>query len=138
MPSPLSSGNAIPADLNFQVVRGDAVLWTLAVTFAPSAPSANLNDYSITMTAKNILSDPDNAAVFQLTKTAGDITVDGSNHTLAHIRMNGSHTASLPCLPPLNQSVLFYDVQIVGTDALQYTVARGQIAVSADATLATS
>jgi hypothetical protein len=125
----------VPNDLNFQIVRGDAAFWTLTVTFAPSAPSANLHTYSIRMTAKNAFTDTDANAVFQLTSGAGDITVDGSNTAVAHIKMAGTHTAGLPCAPPLNKNVLVYDLQIVGSDGLPYTVARGQITVVADATL---
>jgi hypothetical protein len=133
-----SSGNAVPSDLNFQISRGDAAFFTLTVTFAPSAPSADLNTYELWMTAKKSYTDLDAAAVFQLTSTAGDITVDGSNHAVAHIKLPGSATAGLPCLPPLNRAILVYDLQIKGADGLVYTVARGQITVVADATLNTS
>ncbi len=128
--------SSVPTDLNFQLVRGDAAFWTLTVTFAPSAPSADLNSYAIWMTAKNAFGDLDAAAVFQLTKVGGEITIDGSNHRVAHINMTGAKTASLPCLPPLNRSVLAYDVQIEGPDSRPYTVARGTITIVADATLA--
>lgn len=134
----MPSNTAVPSDLNFALSRGDGAFFTLTVTFAPSAPSADLNTYAIWMTAKKSYTDLDAAAVFQLTKAAGDITVDGSNHAVAHIALPGSATAPLPCLPPLNRAILFYDVQIRGADLIPYTVARGQITVVADATLNTS
>jgi hypothetical protein len=134
----MPSNTAVPNDLNFVVVRGDAAFFTLTVTFAPSAPSADLNTYAIWMTAKNSYTNLDEDAVFQLTKADGDITVDGSNHAIAHVKLPGSATAGLPCLPPLNRAILVYDLQIKGADGLVYTVARGQITVVADATLNTS
>jgi hypothetical protein len=126
--------SGVPQDTNFSLVRGDARSWTLTVSFPPSAPSSDLNTYEIEMTAKKFYADADADAVFKLTKENGDITVDATNHNVAHLSLSSGNTAALPCSPPLNSTVLVYDVQLVGGDGRPYTVARGTITVVADAT----
>lgn len=128
--------SAVAPDSNFSVVRGDAVAWTLTVTFPSNAISQNLNTYSITMTAKRHYVDPDSAAVFILSKANGKILVDSTFLNVAHLNLSASDTYSVACLPPTNQTTLVYDVEVVGTDLRPYTVARGTISVVADATLA--
>jgi hypothetical protein len=128
----------VPQPTNFALVRGDAASWTLTVTFPQTAPSSNLNDYTVEMIAKLRYTDADEDAVFQLTKLNGRVTVDGINPAVAHFALSSSDTAAVLCLPPLFSIDLVYDVQIVGADSRPYTVARGTITVVADATLTNS
>lgn len=110
--------------------RGDNIKFNVTVT-VNGAP-LDLTTYSVWCTGKRQLSDADVAAVWQVTKAGGEITLTGASNNIAQVNVPGSNTAVLT-----DNATLFYDVQIKSAGGEISTVADGRITITLDVTRAT-
>lgn len=106
--------------------RGNSYIFEATVTDENGA--VNLTAYSIWSTGKYALSDADAAAVWQVTKAGGGITVTGASSNIARVVVPASATSAFT-----GNQTLWWDVQIKSGD-LVYTVAMGRVAVYLDVT----
>lgn len=126
---------AVLAETNFDVLfRGDSLVFELTVT-EDDGSRRNLQNDDLWMTAKYYKSDPDSAAVFQVSKSGGQITLQtqsGATLGKADIVVPESATSSLT-----KQVRLWYDVQVRSTSpARTFTVAHGWLTIKQDITRA--
>jgi len=119
------------AQQNLTLIRGDTNIFDATVTLN-SAP-LDITTYDVWCTAKYSKDDTDIAALFQLTKTGGAITVVGANNNVARINIPASATLALTA-----DVSVFYDVQIkaAGVNGQITTVAEGTMLISRDVTRA--
>lgn len=110
--------------------RGDNIRFQVDITQG-GAP-LNVSAYSIWCTGKRELSDLDAAAVWQVTKAGGQITVTGAGNNIALVNIPASATTVLT-----ENVTLFYDVQIKSPGGDIDTVADGRIPIVLDVTQAT-
>lgn len=121
--------NFIPNRADIPFWRGDGLVFDVTVTSEGAA--VDLSTYDIWCTGKRALSESDADAVFQVTKTAGDIVISGAGNNVATITVPASDTVGLTV--PLT---LYYDVQIKAPAGQPITVAWGQLAIGQDVTRA--
>ena len=121
--------NFIPNRADIPFWRGDGLVFDVTVTSEGAA--VDLTTYDIWCTGKRNLSESDADAVFQVTKTAGDIVISGAGNNVATITVPASDTVGLTV--PLT---LYYDVQIKAPAGQPITVAWGQLAIGQDVTRA--
>lgn len=114
---------------DFQITRGDTPTFNIAVALA-GAPYS-LVGCSIWFTAKWAYRDLDAAAVFQKTIGSG-ITVTNAPLGLATATLVAGDTSFLSAVKIL----LVYDIQVRTAGGLTFTVARGNLIVIPDVTLA--
>lgn len=112
---------------NLTMKRGDSFQFTTTVTLNGSA--LDISGYSVWVTAKRQKSDLDAAAIFQLTKAGGAITVGGAGNNVATTTIPPASTASLTA-----DTVLYYDVQIESPGGKVDTVAEGVLTIGLDVT----
>lgn len=110
--------------------RGDAIKFSVTIT--QGGVALDVSAYSIWCTGKVNLDDLDAAAVFQVTKAGGQITVTGAGNNVANVTIPGSATSSLT-----DDINLFYDVQIKSPGGDINTVADGRMQIRKDVTRAT-
>jgi hypothetical protein len=112
-----------------EMTRGDTPPWDLVVTDADGAPF-DLTGWTIYFTAKRRVDDTD-PGVFQLSTTAGTISITNAAQGEATIRPLRASTNGLA-----DEPTLFWDVQLsrAGTPDLTYTVAIGQLLIRKDIT----
>lgn len=117
---------------NLALVRGDTNLFTATVTL--NGAPLDVSAYDIWCTAKYSKDDADIAALFQVTKAAGAITVGGTGNSVATITIAAALTIALTA-----DVKVFYDVQIKapGGGGQITTVAEGTMLISKDVTRAT-
>lgn len=110
--------------------RGDTPVWELAVTDEDGAP-LNLTGYTIRMTAKTSIDQPDADAVFQLSTVDGTITVTDAAGGLAEMQPTRGDTNTLTV-----DTNCVWDVQIArdGTPDETFTVADGTLIIRRDVT----
>ena len=110
--------------------RGDTPIWDLAVLDDDGA-AFNLTGYTIRMTAKRSIDDADVDAVFQLSTTAGTITVTSAAGGLAEMQPDREATNTLA-----TDVNLVWDVQVAkdGAPDETFTVADGTLIVRRDVT----
>jgi hypothetical protein len=111
--------------------RGDTVVFSITVTDRTTGGPIDLTGYSIWCTAKSSLSDPDSAAVFQLTRSSGDIEVTGAENNVIRVTIPAAATVGFT-----GNRVLFYDVQIRSPSGRVTTVVDGKMFVVQDVTRA--
>ena len=121
--------NFIPNRADIPFWRGDGLVFDVTVT--SEGVAVDLTTYDIWCTGKRNLSESDADAVFQVTKTAGDIVISGAGNNVATITVPASDTVGLTV--PLT---LYYDVQIKAPAGQPITVAWGQLAIGQDVTRA--
>ena len=115
---------------NLSFIRGDTNVFFATVTLA-GAP-LDLSTYDIWCTAKYSKDDVDIAALFQVTRTAGDITIGGSGNNVATVTIGHSLTSAL-----VADTTVYYDIQIEEQTTHQIsTVVDGQITITRDITQA--
>lgn len=119
----------VPNRTDISFWRGDGLVFDCTITSEGAA--VDLTTYDIWCTGKRNLSESDADAVFQVTKTAGDIVISGAGNNVATITVPASDTVGLTV--PLT---LFYDVQIKAPAGQPITVAWGQLAIGQDVTRA--
>lgn len=114
---------------NLTMKRGDSFLFTTTITL--NGVALDVSGYDIWCTAKYNKDDTDLAALFQLTKLAGDIVVGGAGNNIATTTIPASDTIALTV-----DVVVFYDVQIKSVAGQVTTVAEGTLTISKDVTRA--
>jgi hypothetical protein len=119
----------VPTRQDIAFWRGDGLVFTCTIT--SEGVAVDVSTYDIWCTGKRNLSEADVDAVFQVTKTAGDIVVSGAGNNIATITVPASDTVALTA--PLS---LFYDVQIKAPAGQPITVAWGQLTIGQDVTRA--
>lgn len=117
------------AQQNLNLVRGDTNVFDATVTLSGSP--LDVSAYDIWCTAKYSKDDADVDALFQVTKTAGEITVGGASNNVATIAVPAADTVAL-----LVDVVVFYDIQIQAPGGQITTVANGTMTISKDVTRA--
>lgn len=116
--------------IRFTMFRGDSFSFT--ITALDDAGPINLTGKSLIATFKNAISDVDGSAVAQKRIGTG-ITVISAPAGTASIKLSPADTRSLPD----TTTSLEFDVQLVDGSDL-YTIARGQLSVEPDVTIAAS
>lgn len=112
-----------------EMIRGDTKVLTITVT--RDGQPYDLTGHTLWLTAKRTPTDADSAAVFQLSTTAGGITITNAAGGVARAEIAPTHTESLPAV--VNR--LVYDVQIADGTGGVYTVASGELVVRPDVTI---
>lgn len=120
----------MPMSTRLEMRRGDTPVWELAVTDEDGAP-LNLTGYTIRMTAKTSIDQPDADAVFQLSTVDGTITVTDAAGGLAEMQPTRGDTNTLTV-----DTNCVWDVQIArdGTPDETFTVADGTLIIRRDVT----
>ena len=110
--------------------RGDTPLWDLAVVDADGDP-LDLSGWTVRMTAKTSVDQPDADAVFQLSTVDGTIVVTDAAGGLATMQPARDDTSGLTA-----DTACFWDVQIArdGAPDETFTVASGTLLIVRDIT----
>ena len=112
------------------VAWGSSIELTATLTDAVGAPIAAATAIDIWFTGKRYMTDLDNAAVFQVTKTGGGITVGGASLNVLTVRVQNVAAALA------NRAVsLTCDLKIKFSDGFEAVIARGQLLVVEAVTL---
>ena len=110
--------------------RGDTPIWDLAVLDDDGLPF-NLTGWTIRMTAKRSIDDPDAQAVFQLSTSDGTITITNAPGGLAEMQPLRTSTSTLTV-----DTNCVWDVQIArnGSPDETFTVENGVLSIARDVT----
>jgi hypothetical protein len=117
--------------MKLTMVRGDTPTWKFACKQKDGSPLP-LSSGKLFFTAKSSTRQPDIAAAFQKKLTSG-ITVTDANAGLCSVELSSADTASLYA-----PSILHWDLQYVTTGNKVYTLATGDLHISADVTIGIS
>jgi hypothetical protein len=113
-----------PTLYNIDIYQGDDYSWGFEFT-ANDVP-IDITGWSIYLTAKRNITDPDSSAVIQKIVTSHTDPVNGKS------AMNLTHTET----DAFPEGILIYDIQIKTLAGEIHTIYKGQMKVSADVTLA--
>jgi len=114
---------------SFRIAQGDDVYLQVAVSL--DGVSTPIGDAELFLTIKRNATDPDAAALVQLTRSGGGITAtDDNNIAVAHIPAAATANAKL--------GRYVFDVRLAGVDAPDVqTLASGEILIEAAITQST-
>lgn len=113
------------------VVWGATLEFTVTVTDRTTAAAVAINTATnIWCTVKKRLSDLDAAAVHQVTKTGGGITVEGASNNVARVKINDFAAAEAN-----SDRAYEYDVKVQLADGFEDVVARGVVKLARAVTL---
>ena len=112
------------------VAWGSSIELEATLTDAAGAPISAATAIDIWFTGKRYMIDLDNAAVFQVTKTGGGITVGGASLNVLTVRVQNVAAALA------NRAVsLTCDLKVKFADGFEAVIARGQLLVVEAVTL---
>lgn len=113
--------------------RGDTPEWDIEIFEADGTTPFDLTGCTVWLTAKRLITDADADAIFQLTTTAGTITITDAANGECTAQPLAAQTSSLT-----TDIQGLFDVQVrtAGSPGNTYTVLNGQILIQRDITRA--